>query len=81
MDRRTVKSQGNRASDETVPAAAPRKPIVASDHQGYYGLPQLEAFLAGVIASLFGDSHSAISNSLRAYDWLALKEYHNIHVN
>jgi hypothetical protein len=54
---------------------------MASDDQGHSGLPQLESSLAGVIASLSGDSHSAVSNALRAYDRLVLKESHNIHVN
>jgi hypothetical protein len=54
---------------------------VASDDQRHYGLPQLEASLVGVIASLSGDSHSAVSNALRVYDRLVLKESHNIHVN
>jgi hypothetical protein len=81
MARRTVKSRANRASDEAVPAAAPRKQTVASDDRGHSGLPQLEASLAGVIASLPGDSDNVVSNALRAYDRLVLKEYHNIHVN
>jgi hypothetical protein len=54
---------------------------VASDDQGHSGLPQLESSPAGVIMSLFGDSRSAVSNALRAYDRLVLKESHNIHVN
>jgi hypothetical protein len=54
---------------------------VASDDQVHSGLPQLEASLAGVIASLFGDSHSVVSNALRVYDRLLLKESRNIHVN
>jgi hypothetical protein len=41
MARRTVKSRANRASDEAVSAAAPRKTTVASDDQGYSVLPQL----------------------------------------
>jgi hypothetical protein len=41
----------------------------------------LEASLSRVIASLFGHSHSAISNALRAYDRLVLKESRNIHAN
>jgi hypothetical protein len=41
----------------------------------------LESSLARVIASLFGDSHSAVSNALRAYDRLVLKKSHNIHVD
>jgi hypothetical protein len=41
----------------------------------------LESSLVGVIASLFGGSHSAVSNALRAYDRLILKESRNIHVN
>jgi hypothetical protein len=41
----------------------------------------LEASLAGVIASLFGDSHSVVSNALRAYDRLVVKESHNIQTN
>jgi hypothetical protein len=41
----------------------------------------LESSLVEVIASLFGDSHNAVSNALRAYDRLVLKESHNIHVN
>jgi hypothetical protein len=41
----------------------------------------LESSLVGVIASLSGDSHSAVSNASRAYDRLVLKESRNIHVN
>jgi hypothetical protein len=41
----------------------------------------VEASLAGVIASLFRDSHSVVSNALRAYDRLVVKESRNIHVN
>jgi hypothetical protein len=41
----------------------------------------LEALVAGVIASLSGDSHSAVSNALRAYDRFVLKESYNIHAN
>jgi hypothetical protein len=41
----------------------------------------LEASLTGVIASLSGDSHGVISNVLRAYDRLVLKESCNIHAN
>jgi hypothetical protein len=41
----------------------------------------LEASLARVIASLSGDSHSVISNALRAYDRLVVKESRKIHVN
>jgi predicted DNA-binding protein (MmcQ/YjbR family) len=78
---RTVKSQPKRASDEAVPTAAPRKQVVASDDQGHSRVPQLEASLAGVIASLSGDSHGVISNVLRAYDRLVLKESCSIHAN
>jgi hypothetical protein len=78
MDRRSIKSRENRASDEAVPAVALRKPIVASDDRGHSRLAQLEASLAGVIASLSGDSHSVVSNALRAYDRLILKESRNI---
>jgi hypothetical protein len=81
MARRYVKSRANRASDEAVPAVTSRKPTVASDDRGHSGLPQLEASLAGVIASLSGDSHNAVSNALRAYDRLILKESRNINVN
>jgi hypothetical protein len=81
MARRTVKSRANRVSDEAVPTAALRKPIVASDDRGHSGLPQLEASLGGVNASLSGDSHSVVFNALRAYDNLILQESHNIHVN
>jgi hypothetical protein len=41
----------------------------------------LEASLAGVIASLSDDGHSAVSNARRAFDTLVLKESHHIHVN
>jgi hypothetical protein len=41
----------------------------------------LEASLAGVIVSLSSDNHIVVSNALRAYDRLVLKEFHNIHVN
>jgi hypothetical protein len=54
---------------------------VTSDDRGHSGLPQLEASLIGVIAPLSGDSHSAVSNALRAYDRLVLKESRNIHAN
>jgi hypothetical protein len=54
---------------------------VTSDDQGHSGLPHLEASFARVIASLFGDSHSAVFNALRAYDRLILKESRHIHVN
>jgi hypothetical protein len=81
MARRTIKGQPNRASDEAVPTIAPRKQSVASDDRGHSGLPPLEASLAGVIASLSGDSHGSISNALRAYDRLDVKESHNIHMN
>jgi hypothetical protein len=79
MARRSVRRKVS--SDKAVPTIAPNKQAVASDDQGHSGLPQLESSLAGVIASLSGDSHSAISNALRAYDRLVLKESHNIHVN
>jgi hypothetical protein len=79
MARRSVRPKG--ASYKAIPTVALRKQVVASDDQGHSGLPQLEASLAGVIASLSGDSHSAISNVLRAYDRLVLKESHNIHAN
>jgi hypothetical protein len=81
MVRRTAKRQPNRASNEAVPAVAPRKQSMSSDDRGYSRLPQLEASLSGLIASLSGDSHSAISNALRAYDRLVVKESHNIHAN
>jgi hypothetical protein len=68
-------------SDKAIPTAAMNKQAVASDDRGHSELPQLESSLAGVIASLFGDSHSAVSNALRAYDRLVLKESCNIHVN
>jgi hypothetical protein len=54
---------------------------MATDDQGYSGLPQLEASLARVIKSLSGDSHSVVSNALRAYDMLVLKGSCNIHAN
>jgi hypothetical protein len=79
MARRSVRWKG--ASNKVVPTAAPRKQAVVSDDQGHSGLPQLEASLAGVIASLSGDSHSSVSNALRAYDRLVLKESRNIHAN
>jgi hypothetical protein len=41
----------------------------------------LEASLSGVIALLSGDSHSGISNVLKAYGRLILKESRKIHVN
>jgi hypothetical protein len=81
MGRRTVKGRPKRASDEAVATAAPRKQAVVSDDQGHSGLPQLEASIAGVIASLFGHIHSVVSNALRPYDRLVLKESHNIHAN
>jgi hypothetical protein len=81
MAKRTIKSRANRANDEAVPAAAPRKPTVASDDRGHSKLPQLEVSLARVNASLFGDSHNTISNALRAYDRLILMESQNIHFN
>jgi hypothetical protein len=79
MARRSIQRKGS--SDKAVPTAAMRKQAVASDDQGHSGLSQLEASLVRVIASLFGDGHSAISNALRAYDRLVLKESHNIHAN
>jgi hypothetical protein len=79
MVRRSVRRKAS--SDKAVPTVAPRKQTVASDDQGHFGLPQLEATLAGVSASLFGDGHNVVSNALRAYDRLVLKESHNIHVN
>jgi hypothetical protein len=81
MARRIVKGQPNRASDEVVLATALRKQSVASDDRGHSGLPQLEASLARVIVSLSGDSHSVVSNALRAHDRLVVKESCNIHVN
>jgi hypothetical protein len=54
-----------------APTAALRKQVVASDDQGH----------ARVLASLSSDSHHDVSNALRAYDRLVLKESHNIHVN
>jgi hypothetical protein len=69
------------SSDKAVPTASLNKQAVASDDQGHSGLPQLESSHAGVIASLSGDSHSAVSNALRAYDRLVLTESHNIRVN
>jgi hypothetical protein len=69
------------SSDKAVPTTSSNKQVVASDDQGHSGLPQLESSLVEVIASLFGDSHNAVSNALRAYDRLVLKESHNIHVN
>jgi hypothetical protein len=62
------------SSDKAVPTVAPNKQAVASDDQEHSGLLQLESSLAGVIVSLSGDSHSAISNALRAYDRLVLKD-------
>jgi peptidoglycan hydrolase CwlO-like protein len=41
----------------------------------------LEASLAGVITSLSGDSHNVVSNAVRAYDRLDVKESYNIHAN
>jgi hypothetical protein len=79
MARRSVRRKVS--SDKAVPTASPNKQAAASDDQGHSGLPQLESSLAGVIASLSSDSHSAVSNALRAYDRLVLKESHNIHVN
>jgi hypothetical protein len=78
MARRVVKGRPNRDNDEAIPTADQRKQGVASDDRGYSGLPQLEASLTGVIISLSSDSHSAISNALRAYDRLVVKESHNI---
>jgi hypothetical protein len=46
---------------------------VASDDRGHSGLPLFVASLARVIMSLSGDSHSVISNALRAYDRLVVK--------
>jgi hypothetical protein len=74
MARRTVKSRANRASDEAVAVAAPRKPTMASDDRGHSALPQLEASLVGVITSLSGDNHNFVSSALRAYDRLILRE-------
>jgi hypothetical protein len=54
---------------------------VTSDDPGHSGLPQLEASLPGVIASLSSDSHNAIFNTLKTYDKLVVKESRNIHVN
>jgi hypothetical protein len=79
MARRSV--QRKVSNDKAVPITAPNKQAVASDDQGHSGLPQLESSLAGVITSLSGGSHSIVSNALRAYDRLVLKESHNIHVN
>jgi hypothetical protein len=79
MVRRSVRRKVS--SDKAVPTASPNKQAMASDDQGHSGLPQLESSLAGVIASLFGDNHSVVSNALRAYDRLVLKESHNIYVN
>jgi hypothetical protein len=81
MAKRTIKSRANRANDEAVPTTAPRKPTVASDDRGHSKLPQLEVSLARVNASRSGDSHNTVSNALRAYDRLVLKEYRNIHFN
>jgi hypothetical protein len=81
MVRRTAKGRPNRASDEADPAAPSRKQSVASDDQGHSRLPQLEASLARVIASVSDNSHSAVSNALGAYDRLVVKESRNIHVN
>jgi hypothetical protein len=81
MARSTVKSRPTRASDEVVPSTALRKQSVASDDRGHLGLPRLEASLAGVIVSLSAESHSVVSNALKAYDRLVLKESRNIHVN
>jgi hypothetical protein len=81
MTRRTIKGRPNRANDEAVTAASPRKQSVTSDDRGQSGLPQLEASPAGVIASLSSDSHSAISKALRAYERFVVKEYRNIHAN
>jgi hypothetical protein len=64
-----------------VPTVALRKQDMPSDDQGHSGPPQLEASLAGVIASPSCDSHNAISNALRAYDRLVLNESRNIHAN
>jgi hypothetical protein len=41
----------------------------------------LEASLAGVITSLSDDSHNVVSNAVRAYDRLDVKESCNIHAN
>jgi hypothetical protein len=79
MARRSVRRKVS--SGKAVPTASLNKQAVASDDQGHSELPQLESSLAGVFASLFGDSHSVISNALRAYDRLVLKESHNILVN
>jgi hypothetical protein len=79
MARRYV--QRKVSNDKAVPITALNKQAVASDDQGHSGLPQLESSLAGVITSLSGGSHSIVSNALRAYDRLVLKESHNIHVN
>jgi hypothetical protein len=73
MARRTIKGQPNRASEEAVPAPPPRKQSVASDDRGHSRLPLFVASLARVIMSLSGDSHSVISNALRAYDRLVVK--------
>jgi hypothetical protein len=81
MVRRTVKGRPNRASDEAVPTGGQMKQGMASDDRGHSGLSQLDASLARVIASLFGDNHSVVSNALRAYDRLVVKESRNIHVN
>jgi hypothetical protein len=66
MAKRSARRKGS--SDQAVPTTVLRKEAVASVDKGHSGLPQLEASLAGVIASLCDDSHSAVSNALRAYD-------------
>jgi hypothetical protein len=52
MARRTVKSRTTRASDEVIATVAPKKKSVTSDDRGHSRLPQLEASISGVIASL-----------------------------
>jgi hypothetical protein len=79
MVRRSVRRKVS--SDKAVPTAALNKQDVASDDQGHSELPRLESSRTRAIASLSGDNHSVVSNALRAYDRLVLKESHNIHVN
>jgi hypothetical protein len=81
MARRTVKGRPNMASDEAVLTTGQRKQGVPSNDRGHSRLPQLEASLTRVIASLSGDSHSVVSNALRAYDRLVVKESHNTQAN
>jgi hypothetical protein len=81
MARRTVKGRPNMASDEAILTTGQRKQGVPSNDRGHSRLPQLEASLTRVIASLSGDSHSVVSNALRTYDRLVVKESHNIQAN